>query len=52
MQNQGNPDTTFVPKFMPVEPQAAVQMGSQMFLSNENVRATYYGNMFTRKMLE
>jgi hypothetical protein len=55
LQNSGNPETTFIPKFMPADPQTAQQVFSQSsmaFLSNENVRSTYYGNMFTRKMLE
>jgi hypothetical protein len=55
MRNQGNADTTFIAKFTPVDPQRATESVSgtaASFLENaSNVRAVYYGNLFTQKWI-
>jgi hypothetical protein len=57
LMTQGNYATTFIPKFTPVDPQAAQgDLGQALndqniFLSDTNVRAVYFGNLFTQKWL-
>ncbi len=48
----GNANTTFIPKFIPVDREQAyqtVKYGEPGFLSNNNVRSVFLGNLFTRK---
>ena len=51
LQNAGNPNTTFIPSFVPADPDMAYQtvMGQAAFLSDENMRSTFRANLYTRK---
>lgn len=53
LQNTGNADTVLIPKFSPIDRQAAYQTVNSKyyngFLSDDNVRSIIRGNLFTRK---
>lgn len=48
----GDPATTMIAKFMPIDPEIAKEtagVDSKGFLANANARAAFRGNLFTRK---